>query len=84
MSTVTSPYPNPLIAGFYPDPSVVKVGEDYYLANSTFEYLPGIPIFHSRDLVQLEPDRPRGGPLRATRCGAAHQRRRLGADHPAP
>jgi xylan 1,4-beta-xylosidase len=52
MSTATSPYPNPLIAGFYPDPSVVRVGEDYYLANSTFEYLPGIPVFHSRDLVE--------------------------------
>ena len=41
------PYPNPLIPGFNPDPSVVKVGGDYYLANSTFEYLPGIPVFHS-------------------------------------
>jgi len=44
-------WPNPLIAGFYPDPSVVKVGADYYLATSTFEYLPGIPVFHSTDLV---------------------------------
>ncbi len=44
-------YPNPAIAGFYPDPSVVKVGSDYYLANSTFEYLPGIPVFHSTDLA---------------------------------
>ncbi|GFJ92606.1 hypothetical protein Prum_062480 [Phytohabitans rumicis] len=42
---------NPTIAGFYPDPSVVRVGDDYYLACSTFEYLPGIPVFHSRDLV---------------------------------
>ncbi|MGY4859586.1 family 43 glycosylhydrolase [Cryobacterium sp. AP23] len=48
---VADAWPNPLIAGFYPDPSVVKVGTDYYLANSTFEYLPGIPIFHSTDLV---------------------------------
>ncbi|PXA70056.1 glycoside hydrolase family 43 protein [Cryobacterium arcticum] len=48
---VENTWPNPLIAGFYPDPSVVKVGTDYYLANSTFEYLPGIPIFHSTDLV---------------------------------
>ena len=40
---------NPLLNGFHPDPSVVKVGEDYYLATSTFEYLPGIPIHHSRD-----------------------------------
>jgi xylan 1,4-beta-xylosidase len=45
-------WPNPLIAGFYPDPSVVRVGDDYYLVNSTFEYLPGIPVFHSRDLVE--------------------------------
>jgi xylan 1,4-beta-xylosidase len=44
-------YPNPLISGFYPDPSVVKVGSDYYLANSTFEYLPGIPVFQSTDLI---------------------------------
>jgi xylan 1,4-beta-xylosidase len=44
-------YRNPLIPGFYPDPSVLKLGADYYLANSTFEYLPGIPIFHSQDLA---------------------------------
>jgi alpha-N-arabinofuranosidase len=44
-------YPNPLFAGFYPDPSVCRVGEDYYLINSTFAYYPGIPIFHSRDLI---------------------------------
>ena len=72
MSTATISYPNPLIPGFYPDPSVVKVGEDYYLANSTFEYLPGIPIFHSRDLLQWIADRPRGGPVWATRSGLAH------------
>ena len=41
---------NPLIPGFHPDPSIVKVGGDYYLATSTFEYLPGIPIFHSTDM----------------------------------
>lgn len=45
---------NPIITGFHPDPSVVQVGEDYYLANSTFEYYPGIPIFHSTDLTQWE------------------------------
>lgn len=45
---------NPLISGFHPDPSIVSVGQDYYLANSTFEYLPGIPIFHSRDLEHFE------------------------------
>ena len=40
---------NPLIAGFNPDPSVVRVGEGYYLTTSTFEYLPGLPIYHSTD-----------------------------------
>ncbi|MCR6644666.1 MAG: glycoside hydrolase family 43 protein [Terricaulis sp.] len=44
-------YRNPIIAGFHPDPSIVRVGEDYYLINSTFGFYPGIPIFHSRDLV---------------------------------
>ncbi len=44
-------YPNPLIPGFNPDPSVVRVGDDYYLATSTFEYLPAIPIYHSTDFV---------------------------------
>ena len=44
-------YPNPLIPGFNPDPSVVRVGDEFYLATSTFEYLPGIPIYHSRDFV---------------------------------
>lgn len=44
-------YRNPIIPGFYPDPSICRVDEDYYLVNSTFEYFPGLPIFHSRDLV---------------------------------
>lgn len=44
-------FENPVIPGFYPDPSVCRVGEDYYLVTSSFEYFPGIPIFHSRDLV---------------------------------
>ena len=41
---------NPIIPGFFPDPSIVRVGEDYYIANSTFEWLPGVPIHHSKDL----------------------------------
>ena len=44
-------YRNPILAGFYPDPSIERVGEDYYLVNSSFAYFPGIPLFHSRDLV---------------------------------
>lgn len=41
---------NPVLMGFYPDPSVVKVKDDYYLVNSTFSYFPGLPVFHSKDL----------------------------------
>lgn len=44
-------YTNPIIPGFHPDPSICRVGDDYYLVNSSFEYTPGVPIFHSRDLV---------------------------------
>jgi xylan 1,4-beta-xylosidase len=44
-------YQNPVIQGFYPDPSVCRVGDDFYLVTSSFEYFPGIPLFHSRDLV---------------------------------
>ncbi len=44
-------YTNPVIPGFYPDPSVCRVGEDYYLINSSFEFFPGVPVFHSKDLV---------------------------------
>lgn len=40
----------PILAGFWPDPTICRVGADYYLANSSFEYFPGAPIFHSRDL----------------------------------
>jgi len=44
-------YQNPILAGFFPDPSIVRVNEDYYLVNSSFSYSPGVPIFHSKDLV---------------------------------
>ncbi|MGB8492152.1 MAG: glycoside hydrolase family 43 protein [Bacteroidales bacterium] len=50
--TVT--YNNPVIPGFWSDPSVCRVGDDYYLVNSTFEYFPGVPVFHSKDLVNWE------------------------------
>jgi xylan 1,4-beta-xylosidase len=42
---------NPILAGFNPDPSIVRVGDDYYIATSTFEWYPGVQIHHSRDLV---------------------------------
>lgn len=44
-------YKNPVIPGFYPDPSVCRVDSEYYLVNSTFEYFPGIPIWKSKDLI---------------------------------
>lgn len=50
-SGTISGYNNPVNPGFLPDPSICRVGEDYYLVNSTFEYFPGVPIFHSKDLV---------------------------------
>ncbi len=45
---------NPILSGFYPDPSICRVGDDYYMATSSFNYYPGIPMFHSRDLVHWE------------------------------
>lgn len=45
---------NPVIPGFHPDPSIVRAGEDYYVATSTFEWFPGIRIYHSRDLANWE------------------------------
>lgn len=47
-------YQNPIIPGFHPDPSICRVGEDYYIANSSFEFLPGLPVFHSRDLLHWQ------------------------------
>ena len=44
-------YSNPILSGFYPDPSIARVGGDYYLVTSSFAYFPGVPIFRSRDLV---------------------------------
>lgn len=44
-------FTNPVLPGFYPDPSICKVGEDFYMVNSTFEYFPGVPVHHSKDLV---------------------------------
>ncbi len=45
---------NPILKGFHPDPSIVRVGEDYYIATSTFEWWPGIRLHHSTDLVHWE------------------------------
>jgi alpha-N-arabinofuranosidase len=50
----TKTFKNPVLSGFYPDPSICRVGNDYYLVHSSFEYFPGVPIFHSTDLVNWE------------------------------
>ncbi len=65
-------YRNPILPGFYPDPSFCRVGDDYYMVTSTFEYFPGLPIFHSRDLVHWRQighalDRPSQLPLDGVR-----------------
>lgn len=61
-------YRNPVIAGFHPDPSVCRVGDDFYAVNSSFNYFPGVPIFHSKDLIHWKQignvlDRPSQLPL---------------------
>ena len=45
---------NPILRGFCPDPSIIRAGEDYYIATSTFEWWPGVKLFHSRDLKHWE------------------------------
>ena len=47
-------YKNPVIPGFHPDPSICRVGEDFYLVTSSFQYFPGVPVFHSKDLINWE------------------------------
>lgn len=51
---VAKTFQNPILTGFHPDPSICRVGDDFYLTNSTFEFFPGLPIYHSRDLVHWE------------------------------
>ena len=43
---------NPILSGFYPDPSICRVGKDFYIVNSSFVYAKGVQIFHSRDLAK--------------------------------
>lgn len=47
-------YYNPILKGFHPDPSICRVGKDYYLVTSTFEFFPGVPVYHSRNLTDWE------------------------------
>ena len=51
-------YRNPVLAGDYPDPSVLKDGDDYYMTHSSFDSAPGLLIWHSRDLVNWRPIGP--------------------------
>ncbi len=65
----THQYYNPVLAGFYPDPSVCRVGDTYYLVNSSFTFFPGVPLSTSKDLVNWTPaghvlDRPSQVPLK--------------------
>ena len=47
-------FKNPILSGFYPDPSICRVGDDYYMVTSSFVYFPALPIFHSKDLIHWE------------------------------
>ena len=47
-------FKNPVLPGFHADPSVCRAGDDFYLVNSTFQYFPGVPVFHSKDLINWE------------------------------
>lgn len=62
-------YLNPILAGFFPDPSICRVGDTYYLVNSSFAFYPGVPLFESKDLVHWNQqgyvlDRPKQLPLK--------------------
>lgn len=54
IAQVNPTFQNPILKGFYPDPSICRVGDDYYMVTSSFEYFPGVPIFHSKDLVNWQ------------------------------
>ena len=55
MADVKYTFRNPILGGDYPDPTIIRSGEDYYMTHSAFNYLPGLTIFHSRDLVNWQP-----------------------------
>ena len=70
---MTASIQNPILPGFHPDPTLCRVGEDVYLCTSTFEYFPGLPIYHSRDLqhwtlIGHGLHRPEQLDFRSTRC----------------
>ena len=51
VSSAQPVYTNPILSGFYPDPSICRVGEDYYMVTSSFAYFPGLPIMHSKQTM---------------------------------
>lgn len=55
MATPPETFNNPILPGFYPDPSICRVDDTYYVVNSSFEWFPGLPIHRSKDLVNWEP-----------------------------
>jgi len=78
VTVMAKTFQNPILPGFHPDPSVCRVGDDFYIVNSTFEYFPGLPIYHSRDLIHWKLignalDRPSQLPLKgATDSGGLY------------
>ena len=50
-----STYTNPILGGDFPDPTILRDGKDYYLTNSAFDYVPGLVVYHSRDMIHWEP-----------------------------
>ena len=71
----THQYYNPVLAGFYPDPSLCRVGDTYYLVNSSFTFFPGVPLSTSKDLVNWQPaghvlDRTSQVPLKGQQVSA--------------
>ncbi|WP_223192957.1 family 43 glycosylhydrolase [Paenibacillus sedimenti] len=64
-SMQTNTKPILILPGDYPDPSVVRVGQDYYMTHSSFDYTPGLLIWHPKDLLNLGADRTRHQPI----CG---------------
>ena len=47
-------FTNPILGGDYPDPTIMREGEDYYMTHSAFDYQPGLTVFHSRDLIHWQ------------------------------
>ncbi len=53
-ATLAQGFTNPVLPGFYPDPSVCRVGDTFYMVNSSFQYFPGVPIHQSKDLIHWQ------------------------------